>query len=94
VKKYLFRLGTAVVLSVVFSIIPAGDQVKLAAFLLAYVLVGYEILYIAVRNILKGELFDENFLMGIASLGDCCHVLRYDALLHKRKLIGMVVQQT
>lgn len=35
----------------------------------SYIIVGYKILYTAVRNILKGEVFDENFLMSIASLG-------------------------
>lgn len=69
VKNYLFRIGAAVILAAVFSLVPVSGQVRLAAFILAYVLVGYEILFIAVKNIFKGELFDENFLMGIASLG-------------------------
>lgn len=37
--------------------------------ILAYILVGYEIIYKAFRNILKGKIFDENFLMTIATLG-------------------------
>ncbi|MDA8222868.1 heavy metal translocating P-type ATPase [Desulfosporosinus sp.] len=38
-------------------------------FLTAYVLVGYEVLYTALRNITKGALFDENFLMSIGTIG-------------------------
>ncbi|SHI84790.1 heavy metal translocating P-type ATPase [Desulfosporosinus lacus] len=40
-----------------------------AIFLTAYVLVGYEVLYTALRNITKGALFDENFLMSIGTIG-------------------------
>ncbi|MCB8815070.1 heavy metal translocating P-type ATPase [Desulfosporosinus shakirovi] len=40
-----------------------------AVFLTAYVLVGYEVLYTALRNITKGALFDENFLMSIGTIG-------------------------
>jgi Cd2+/Zn2+-exporting ATPase len=40
-----------------------------ALLLVAYVLVGWPVLKIAARNVLKGQVFDENFLMGIASLG-------------------------
>ncbi|MDO0822784.1 heavy metal translocating P-type ATPase [Desulfosporosinus nitroreducens] len=40
-----------------------------AIFLSAYVLVGYEVLYTALRNITKGALFDENFLMSIGTIG-------------------------
>jgi Cd2+/Zn2+-exporting ATPase len=68
-KKYLFRLGAAVLFAAVFSLVPVTGQVKLAAFILAYVFAGYEVLVTAVKNIFKGELFDENFLMGFASLG-------------------------
>ncbi len=43
--------------------------VKLAVFLAAYGLLGWRILFTAGKNILKGRVFDENFLMGIATLG-------------------------
>ncbi len=41
----------------------------LAAFALAYAIAGWEVLWTALRNIARGEVFDENFLMAIASLG-------------------------
>ena len=43
--------------------------VKLAAFLVPYLIVGYDVLWKAIRNIGHGQLFDENFLMSIATLG-------------------------
>ena len=48
----------------------APDQViyvKLVAFLVPYLIVGYDVLWTAVRNIGHGQLFDENFLMSIAT---------------------------
>jgi len=69
IKPYLIRLSIAVVLAALFSILKVSDRVTFVAFLLAYLLAGYEILMIAGKNILRGKVFDENFLMGIASLG-------------------------
>ncbi|MBE5743002.1 MAG: heavy metal translocating P-type ATPase [Clostridiales bacterium] len=46
-----------------------GKYVWFAMFSLIYLIAGYDILYKAVRNILHGKVFDENFLMAIASLG-------------------------
>ncbi len=43
--------------------------VEYAIYLSAYMLVGYEVLYMAMRNIARGELFDENFLMSLATIG-------------------------
>lgn len=42
---------------------------RMECFLVAYLISGSDILYSALKNILKGKVFDENFLMGIASLG-------------------------
>ena len=41
-------------------------------FLLAYLIISYEILANAVLNIFKGEIFDENFLMSVATIGALC----------------------
>lgn len=41
-------------------------------FILAYVIVGYDIVLKAVRNIFRGKIFDENFLMSIATIGAFC----------------------
>lgn len=42
---------------------------KLLLFLVAYVIAGFEVLYSAIKNVFKGEIFDENFLMCIATIG-------------------------
>lgn len=44
-------------------------QVEFVLFLISYIILGWEVVFKAVRNVLKGELFDENFLMTIATLG-------------------------
>ncbi len=46
-----------------------GDRVKDYALLLAYLLLGWNIIKTAVKNLFKGQIFDENFLMTIATLG-------------------------
>ncbi len=68
-KGYVIRLGIAAAIAVVFSLLQVSTGVQLVAFLVAYALAGYETLTTAVKNILRGQVFDENFLMGFASLG-------------------------
>ncbi len=48
------------------------ELVVLAVFLAAYLMAGYKVLRKAVRNILRGSVFDENFLMAVASIGAFC----------------------
>ena len=47
----------------------AGRWVRLAVYLMAYLLIGYDILQKAVKGILNKQVFDENFLMAVATLG-------------------------
>lgn len=65
----LIRISIAflILLFAVFSNIP--NNIKICCFLFAYLLAGYDILYTAIKNIIKGQIFDENFLMGLATLG-------------------------
>lgn len=46
-----------------------GSLLSLGAFLVAYFIIGGDVLWRAVRNILRGKVFDENFLMGLATVG-------------------------
>ncbi len=46
-----------------------GSPLSLATFLVAYFIIGGDVLWRAVRNILRGKVFDENFLMGLATVG-------------------------
>lgn len=41
-------------------------------FLVSYLLAGGDVLFKALRNIIKGQIFDENFLMGLATIGAIC----------------------
>lgn len=59
-------------LAIVFFIVAiyvCSPMLKLLLFLVAYVIAGFEVLYNAIKNVLKGEIFDENFLMSIATIG-------------------------
>lgn len=69
VKSYLIRLGAAVFITILFSVLNVPPLVEVVAFIAAYLLAGYEVLLSAAKNIIKGKVFDENFLMGVASLG-------------------------
>ncbi len=68
-KLFLLRLGASILITALFSILKASAVIEIAAFIIAYLLAGYEILLSAAKNIMKGRVFDENFLMGTASLG-------------------------
>ncbi|MBE6631254.1 MAG: heavy metal translocating P-type ATPase, partial [Ruminococcaceae bacterium] len=50
-------------------LVPFSDKIKLILFIGAYAVSAYDILYKALRNIFKGHVFDENFLMSIATIG-------------------------
>ena len=52
-----------------FIVKSTNESVSAALFLCAYVLCGYDVILTAIRNIAKGRVFDENFLMTIASIG-------------------------
>jgi Cd2+/Zn2+-exporting ATPase len=68
-KSYLIRLGSAVVITIIVSLLKLPSIISMLFMIIAYLLAGYEILWSAAKNIRKGQVFDENFLMGIASLG-------------------------
>lgn len=69
-KKRLRKIIISAILYL-FSAIVKFDNVWInnILFLISYIIVGYEILRKAVRNILKGKVFDENFLMSVATIG-------------------------
>lgn len=65
----LIRIFTAFIIFAVAIILNLSGAVKFAVFLAAYLIAGADVLYRAIKNIIKGNVFDENFLMGIATLG-------------------------
>jgi Cd2+/Zn2+-exporting ATPase len=62
-----FAIGCILFATAVFT--NDGSTAKFWLYLAAYLLIGWEVLFLAVRNIVKGSVFDENFLMGIATVG-------------------------
>lgn len=68
-KKILFRIGGSGVLLILCLLLPLEGWVRPAVFLAPYLLVGWDVLWRALRNILHGQIFDENFLMTAATLG-------------------------
>lgn len=54
------------------GVLTPADELKTALFILAYLSAGFDILLKSLKNILKGEIFDENFLMSIATVGAMC----------------------
>ena len=61
-----FFLG---ILSFIIALFVPGGTLKIALYIIAYGLSGYEVIYKALRNLRQGQIFDENFLMTIATLG-------------------------
>lgn len=69
-KKSLQKIIIGAVLFAVALLIPAEPTaLKFAAYLIAYLVIGYKVLRKAWNNIKRGKIFDENFLMAVASLG-------------------------
>ncbi|MBQ1508191.1 MAG: cadmium-translocating P-type ATPase, partial [Erysipelotrichaceae bacterium] len=69
-KRNLTRILIASALLLVFHFVPFPSKtVEFAAYLVPYFLVGYDILRKAFKGILNGQVFDENFLMAIATIG-------------------------
>ncbi len=68
-KSERLRLGIAIALFFIGTFAPLHGVVKLAVLIGAYLISGWEVLLTAFRNIGKGLIFDENFLMTVASLG-------------------------
>ncbi len=68
-KKMLFRILAGAALLVACVLLPLTGWARLLAFLVPYAVVGWDVLWRAVRNIAHGQVFDENFLMSIATVG-------------------------
>lgn len=68
-KFILFRIGAAFLITAAVFVFNPDSFVKLGLYIAAYIFAGGDILYKAFKNILKGQVFDENFLMSIATLG-------------------------
>lgn len=68
-KRVALRIAIAAAATLLGVFLPLAPLLRLACFVPAYLLIGYDVLWRAVRNILNGQVFDENFLMSLATLG-------------------------
>ena len=68
-KKNLIRIAVALVLFLAAWLSPLTGWWQLGAFLVPYFIVGWDVLWRALRNIAHGQIFDENFLMAVATIG-------------------------
>ena len=68
-KKMLWRILAAAALLALLSALPIGGWLRFALFMIPYLIVGYDIMIKAVKGILSGQPFDENFLMAVATVG-------------------------
>ena len=68
-KKMLTRIVIAAAMLIALHFLPVTGLVRLALYLAAYLVIGYDILRKAWKGILNGQVFDENFLMAIATVG-------------------------
>ncbi len=71
-KRILARIIVSALLLAAVYFLPAEGPLRLALFLLPYGLIGWDVLWRAVRNIARGQVFDENFLMALATVGAFC----------------------
>ena len=68
-KRMLIRILASGVLFVGAVLLPLSGWAELAVFLVPYAVIGWDVLWRAVRNIAHGQVFDENFLMALATIG-------------------------
>ena len=68
-KRMLFRVLASAVLFAVALLLPTEGWLRLFTFLVPYAVIAWDVLWRAVRNIAHGQVFDENFLMSLATVG-------------------------
>lgn len=68
-KKLLARIIIAAIIYVVGIFLPLEGIPQLALYLICYAVIGWDIVWKAITNITRGQVFDENFLMTIATIG-------------------------
>lgn len=71
-KKMLVRIIISFILMIAVKIINPDGIAAIIAYLVPYAVIGWDILWKSVRNICHGQIFDENFLMAVATIGAMC----------------------
>lgn len=68
-KKVLIRIIVAAVLIIAFSFLPLEGCIRFICYMVPYLVIGYDVLRKAIKGILNRQVFDENFLMAVATVG-------------------------
>ena len=68
-KKSLTRIIIAALLMIILKFLPAEGWLRFVLYMIPYLVVGYDILRKAFKGILNKQVFDENFLMAVATIG-------------------------
>lgn len=68
-KKVLLRIIITAVLMAVLTVLPIDGRIKTVLYLIPYLVIGYDILRKAFLGMIRGQMFDENFLMAVATVG-------------------------
>lgn len=68
-KKVLIRILVSAALMVILTLLPLNGYLRLGLFLIPYLIIGYDILKKALKGIKNKQVFDENFLMAVATVG-------------------------
>lgn len=68
-KKTLIRIIAAVILMCIIYVLPISGWMRFAAYMVPYGIIGYDVLRKAVKGICNRQVFDENFLMAVATIG-------------------------
>ena len=68
-KKVLIRIIISIIFMIVLNFIQVSGYVRFVLYMIPYLIIGYDILRKAFKGIIKGQVFDENFLMAVATVG-------------------------
>lgn len=68
-RKSLIKIIIAIILLIMVSILSVNDIVKLGLYIVTYLIVGHNVVWKAIKNLFTGQVFDEHFLMSIATIG-------------------------
>ena len=71
-NKQLIRIIISLILVIISFLIKFDNELNGILFIVSYIIIGYDIVLKAIRNIFKGKVFDENFLMTVATIGEFC----------------------
>lgn len=68
-KLQIIKIGLAIAIFLTAVLMNSSENIRFIFFLIAYLISGGDVLLKAIKNIIKGQVFDENFLMGLATFG-------------------------